>query len=196
MIILLIVAAVLIAFFAIEGYRHGIIRRLFEFLGLIGVFFLASRVGNWLAPQLSENLPISSKVAFFTAWVLVIVLGILLVRLLARAITKLFSFSVIAWVDKGGGFALGAAFGGILASCLMILILALPIDEEFRAELRAHPGAGTLLWIAPTLYDGIMTVLPGDDFAELMDDYIEPQAKAAVEDVKAFFLEREAEAEQ
>ena len=196
MIVILIVAAAIIAFFAIEGLRHGVIRRLLELVGLIAVFLLASRAGDWLAPRLADVAPISSKVAFFVAWTLVIVLGIIAVRLLARGIAKLFSFSIIGWLDKGGGFALGAAFGGIIASCLLILLLALPVGEDFRMEVREHPGAATLLWVAPAVYDGLMTVLPGDNFAELVDDYLEPQARAAMQEVKAFFVEREAEDEQ
>jgi uncharacterized membrane protein required for colicin V production len=196
MIVILVVAAAVIAFCAIEGLRHGIVRRLVEFLGLIAVFLLASRSGGWLAPRLSDVLPISPKVAFFCAWILVIVLGIVLVRLLARGIAKLFSFSIIGWLDKGGGFALGAAFGGVVASCLLILLLALPVSDDFRIQVREHPGAATLLWIAPAVYDGLNAVLPGDSFAELIDDYLEPQARAAVQEVKAFFLEREAEDEQ
>jgi uncharacterized membrane protein required for colicin V production len=194
-IFILIVAAAIIAFFAIEGLRQGIIRRMVELVGLIAVFLFASRLGGWLAPKLSQEISISPKLAFFCAWTLVIVLGILAVRLIARGIAKLFSFSIVAWIDKAGGFAFGAAFGGIVASCLLILLLALPVGDDFRQDVREHPGAATLLWVAPAVYDGLCTVLPGDSFAELVDDYLEPQARAAVQEVKAFFLEREAEDE-
>lgn len=187
----LILAGVLMLWSGIEGYRHGVIRRVVEIVGLILVFLLASRLAAFLEPELAERLPISNKVAFFASWTIVLIGGIWATRLLARGLSKLFSFSVIGWLDKGGGFVLGVAFGAILASTILILVLALPVGDDYRREIRENRWSNALLWVAPSVYDGLCTVLPGDSFRELVRDHIEPTAREAAEEIKAFFLDAE-----
>ena len=46
MTILWIGIAILLAWFAIEGFRHGVVRRLVELFGLVFIFLFASRLAG------------------------------------------------------------------------------------------------------------------------------------------------------
>jgi len=187
--IALAAAAGIMVWFGIEGYKHGVIRRIVEIVGLILIFVFASRFAAALRGPLVEAFEISDRFAFFGSWILVLVLGVIAVRLLARIVSKVFSFSIIGWLDKGGGFVLGAAFGGILVSCLFILLLALPLPDDFQEELRENPLSSGMLHFAPAVYDAGCQLWEGDRFATLLEDVLEPGAQRALDQLKAFLEE-------
>jgi len=189
MLVIYIAAAAIVLWFGIEGLRHGVVRRVVEVVGLIAIFLFASTLAGALRPHLVGAIDLSPRAAFFTAWVIVLVGGVVLTRILARGVAKLFSFSIIGWLDKGGGFLLGTLFGCILVSCLMILVLALPVSGDLKAEMRDDPPSSFLLHLAPAVYDTASDFWNGDKFSELVDEVLEDNAREALDHLRAFLLE-------
>lgn len=194
--VIYLAAAIIVLWFGIEGLRHGVVRRVVEIVGLLAIFLFASTLAGSLRPHLVDAVDLSPRAAFFLAWVVVLVGGILLTRLLARGIAKLFSFSIIGWLDKGGGFLLGTLFGCILVSCLMILLLALPLPDDLKAEMRDDPPSSFLLHLAPSVYDSASEIWNGERFAVLVDEVLEPNARQALDHLRAFLLEITADGEE
>jgi uncharacterized membrane protein required for colicin V production len=184
-----IASAVIVLWFGIEGLRHGVVRRVVEIVGLIAIFLFASTLAGALRPHLARAIDLSPRAAFFTAWVLVLIAGIVVTRLLARGVAKLFSFSIIGWLDRGGGFLLGTLFGCVLVSCLMILLLAIPLSNDLKAELREDPPSSFLLHLAPAVYDTASEIWHGDSFGQLVEEVLEPNAREALDHLRAFLLE-------
>jgi len=101
--LLVAVSVALLALFLILGLKVGLVRRLLEFLGLVGSFFLASGVSPAVGRALSGGTDLSLKVAAIIAWVVLFLAGLLLTRWLAGLISKIVRISVLGWIDRIGG---------------------------------------------------------------------------------------------
>lgn len=185
MVILWIALAMLVVWTTIEGFRHGIVRRVVELVGLILIFFFASALADALEPVLVEEIGLEGRVAFFAAWVVVILGGTLGVRLLAVLAQKAVRLSITGWIDRLGGALLGAVFGVFLSSCALILITRVPAGREVERSVREEPLAEFVLEFAPSVYDAVRGVWDGERFFELIDDEVKPRAKDAVEQIQS-----------
>lgn len=185
MAVLWILAAIAIGVSVIEGFRHGVVRRVVELVGLVAILLFASRLSAALEPWISDNFDLSGRAVFFTSWAVVIVGGLIGVRLLAIVLQRAVRISLVGWLDRTGGAVLGAAFGLILVSCLFIVALALPLGDDVKDEIRHGPVASQLLHVAPSVYDVLSEMWDGQDFFELIDEHVEPAARKAVEKLEA-----------
>ena len=176
-----LVAALVVVWSAVEGFRQGVVRRVVELVGLLVVFVFASRLAELLEPVLRDELGLEGKVGYFASWVAVIIGGVVLVRLAQ----KMVRFSITGWLDRAGGAVLGAAFGAVIVSCLLVLLLALPVGDDFKRELRDDPLAGGMLHLAPSVYDAVDGLWQGEGFFEMIEEYVEPRVKGAAEKLEA-----------
>lgn len=175
---------VLVVWFTIEGLRQGVVRRLVEVLGLIAVFLFASRLAGDLEPVLHDNWGMPARVAFFGSWAVVIVGGVVAVHLLAKLSQKIARLTIAGWLDRAGGAVLGAVFGALLASCALILVLAVPVEDDFKRELREDELAGPVLNLAPSIYDLARQAWDGQDFFGMIREHVEPAARGAAEQIR------------
>lgn len=184
--VILIGAAAVLLYSGIEGARHGVVRRAVEVVGLLLIFLFASQLADAVEPWLAETTGMSGRAAFFGSWTVVLVGGVVGVRLLATTLGKLARFSIVGWLDRTGGFVLGVLFGAVLVSCLLIGVLALPVGDDLKQDLREAPTTGILLGVAPSVYDAAARVWDGERFRDLVDEHLEPTARGAVRGIKAF----------
>jgi membrane protein required for colicin V production len=106
-----IAAAVIVTAATVEGVRQGVVRRVVELVGLILVFFFASRLANLLAPELDGLFGMDSSAGFYASWAVVLIVGVVAVRLVASGLRKIVHLTLVGWLDRMGGGVLGMAFG-------------------------------------------------------------------------------------
>lgn len=174
--VLWVAAAVMATVATVDGLRHGVVRRVVELVGLVLVFLFASRLADLLVPHLDGRFGMSASTAFFTAWVVVLIGGVVGVRLAASGLRKVVHLTVVGWLDRLGGAVLGLTFGLFLASCLFVLVRALPVSDELRAEMEESPEASLVLNFAPSVYDAGREVIGGERFFDMIRDHVEPAA--------------------
>jgi uncharacterized membrane protein required for colicin V production len=145
---LLIVAAVIVALFALVGLKEGVIRRLVEILGALLTIVLTARFAAKLTPAVIEATGWDEGPTLLTAWVALIIVGLLLSRLLAVALSKAFRLTVMAWVDRVGGLVCGALFGLLVAS-VFVNVVALVGGDRLAGSLRENPTGRFVLGRPP-----------------------------------------------
>ena len=177
-----IAAAVIVTATTVEGVRQGIVRRAVELVGLILVFILASRRAGLLAPELDGLFGMNASGAFYTAWAVVLIGGVVAVRLVASGLRKIVHLTLVGWFDRVGGGVLGLAFGLIIASCVFVLTLALPIGDSVREEMEENPMAALLLNLAPAVYDAGREIIGGERFFDMVREHVEPAANRLRDD--------------
>lgn len=185
MIAIWILLGLVVAACAIDGFRHGVVRRFVELVGLVAVFVFASTLASALEPELVGRVGLGARASFFLSWIVVIVGGLLLVRLAAALAQKAVRLSITGWIDRTGGVVLGLAFGALICSCILVVILALPVDKGVKREIRDQPVASALLHLAPAVYDGLRGAWKGERFFELIEEHVEPAARGAAEQIRA-----------
>lgn len=178
-------SGIVVTWFLIEGVRQGVVRRIVELFGLVLVFVFASRLAGDLQPILHEKWGMAERAAFFASWGVVLVSGIVLVRLVATLSQKLVRLTITAWLDRIGGAVLGALFGGVIVSCLLIALLALPVGDEFKTEIKQDEVASRLLYLAPSVYDALSGLWDGEGFFSMIREHVEPAARGAAQSIRA-----------
>lgn len=175
--VLWIAAGVIVAVTTVEGVRQGVVRRAVELVGLVLIFVFASRLSDLVAPRLESWLGIGQAAAFYSSWAVVLIGGVVLVRLLAAGLRKVVHLTLVGWLDRVGGGALGLTFGLVLVSCLFLLVYTIPVTEELRAEMQDSEPAEFVLHFAPTLYDVVIDLVGGEHFFDMLEEHVGPAAE-------------------
>lgn len=179
------VAAALVAWFAIEGARDGVMRRLVEIVGLVLVFVFASRLAGDLEPILHDSWGLPARGAFFGSWLVVLVGGVIAVRLVAKFSQRIVRLTITGWLDRAGGALLGGLFGAILASCALVLVVSMPLDDDFRRTVREDALVGPVLNLAPAVYDVAREAWDGPGLFEMIEERVGPEVREKAERIKA-----------
>jgi membrane protein required for colicin V production len=183
--IVLAALVLLVALVAVQGWRYGVVRRALEVAGLLAVLLFAPRLADALRPRLASLLHVEPHWGFVLAWVLILLAGLLVVRVIAAAVAKLLDISVVGWLDHFGGAVLGAAFGLVLASCLLLALLASRVDDRLKRQVLTHPVTAPLVHVAPAVYDVTRAVWGGASLGDMARVHLEPALDRATSEVKA-----------
>jgi membrane protein required for colicin V production len=175
--VLWIAAGVIVVATTVEGVRQGVVRRAVELIGLVAIFVFASRLADLLAPRLESWVGMDGSAAFYTSWVVVLIGGIVVIRLVATGLRKIVHLTIAGWLDRIGGGVLGLVFGLVLASCLFLLVTFLPGTEDLRDDMRASEPAEMLLHLGPSLYDAASEIVGGERFFDMLEEHIQPAAE-------------------
>ncbi|MFO7610792.1 MAG: CvpA family protein [Candidatus Krumholzibacteriia bacterium] len=160
------IAVAIIAFFALWGFKDGVVKRLVEVAGAVLTVILTARFAARVTPTVADKIGWSEETALLVTWVAMIVVGLLLSRLLARLIGKAVRLTVLGWVDRTGGAACGAALGMIVCSVALLVLGALPGGQELQAKYRNDAVGAFIIDTAPNLARQARLVA-GDRFDEL-----------------------------
>ena len=111
-----IAIVVLVLFFAVKGFMHGVVKEVLGLIGLVGGVYLASRYGLETGAYLSENVyAVEGKSITFIIGFMVFLIGFWLSSLVVSAM-------ILALTNKNGiGF--GRRFLGFLAGGLKIFLI-------------------------------------------------------------------------
>lgn len=112
----------LIAVYALLGYRSGLIRRVIGFIGLYGGLYVAGYTGHAALPVFRQGFPFVEPAdgriyLFFGAWVLIVVL----VEVVATLYNQEVQVSLVALNHTSGAFV--GALTGFIAAVLAWIIL-------------------------------------------------------------------------
>lgn len=148
------VVLVVLALFTLLGWRAGLIRRVLELFGLVLSLVAAGWGMPYAGDLLAEKTGLAPGPADVVGWILVFVVCLLLTRLLAQLVSKTIQATILGWIDRVGGAALGLAGGLLVGSVLLMAAVHLP-GGEARAEVIAeeplldfvHQAAPTLLGV-------------------------------------------------
>ncbi|HZK25783.1 MAG TPA: CvpA family protein [Oscillospiraceae bacterium] len=166
----------IVVFFAIVGWQKGLVRQLFDLLGVIASYFVALRYSNQFVYWLNQYLPLTlwfnQLFPTPTAWG--IDLGAVLIRLVGfallfgavslvfrttgAAVHSIFSLPILDLVNGLGGLLLGAIRGVFLA--LILIGAANLIGTPFLARAVTESAiATTVLAVLPVVYEQMLRLL-------------------------------------
>jgi uncharacterized membrane protein required for colicin V production len=156
-----IVTLGLIAIGAITGGIKGFARQIIELIGLVVSFLVAAVLGSWVAQFLSNNTSIPHAPALVLSFVLVFVAGLVAFHFVAIAAQKLIHTSLLGWLDRVGGAALGLVAATLIVSVLVTIAYDLPLSGEMRRSLDSSTVVNFVQPIAGWLFD--MAIPHGPD---------------------------------
>ena len=151
---------IIVIFFLIDGVRRGLVRQIFEIIGLVAAFVCAYYVGHLFAVRYEGALTISRKFQLVGTSIVVFVVIAIVFHLIGRLLGKIVSVTILGPVDKLGGGMLGALKGVLFASLLCVVCFSLPLPEGFKERLKVDPIAARVHPILPRVYESIVRHSP------------------------------------
>ena len=148
-----------LGFFAFKGFRKGLILEVFKLIGIFGGFLAAAKYFSGGTGILIRQFDMGPNVAAGVSFILIFVLVAGTARFIAGAIKKLMEFSMLGWVDRGGGALFGALKASFIIRSVLLAISFIPGDFSKNLEKKSKfytPMKG----IAPMVYDGIYGMFP------------------------------------
>jgi membrane protein required for colicin V production len=151
-----IVILLIVVFFLVDGVRRGLVRQLFEIVGLIAAFIAAYFIGHALAHHFEGSTRISYPVVLFFFSAVVFVAVVLVFHLMGLALQKIVDVTILSPVDRIGGGAFGVLKGVLFVSLLCVLLSGIPSAEGFRHRLASNRVASVVHPVLPRVYHFIM----------------------------------------
>jgi membrane protein required for colicin V production len=142
----------------IRGYQKGFIVALFSFIAWIAGLVAALKLSAMVAVWLGNTTNIQTKWLPLTAFVLVFILTVLLIRLGAKMIEGIAEFAFLGWVNKALGILLYMTFYGVIFSVLLFFTSQLHLFSK-----QVIDESVTYQWIepwAPELISRLSSVIP------------------------------------
>lgn len=155
-----IVIVVIIFFFLVDGVRRGLVRQIFEIIGLVAAFVGAYYTVHYFADQYHGSPHLAHKGVMIASAIIVFVVIALVFHLIGLLFGKIASVTILAPVDKVGGGFLGALKGILFVSLLCLICFYLPFPDAFKEKLKVDPVASRIYPVLPRLYDSVIRHSP------------------------------------
>ncbi|MEZ4387500.1 MAG: CvpA family protein [Candidatus Krumholzibacteriia bacterium] len=121
------------------GWRAGVVKRLIELAGVLVAVLVTARFAAGLAPWLSRTTGLDDTAALVLGNVLMFVAALVVIRIVAGAVSKFVQWSPLGWLDRIGGALCGVLLGALVASVGLIAVSQAPGGDRVRAAYVQHP---------------------------------------------------------
>ena len=155
-------AALAILIFAARGMREGIVRQVFDLLGWFGGFWSFIVISQWVGAHWQGARP--AVVFGVLRWLVATLAGfavLALFQLWGERIGESVRKSMVGWLDRVGGFVLGAAVGAAVVAAFLVAMLITPWPRQSARVAAAARNTGPLLTGARILLDVDDRFIPG-----------------------------------
>ncbi|MBD3179692.1 MAG: hypothetical protein GF417_08835 [Candidatus Latescibacteria bacterium] len=172
-----IAIGIIFVWFLIAGVRRGLIRQVLEVVGIIAAFICAFYLAHNLALYLKPRIEISYNIATVISAVIIFAGVIIGFHFLGLALRKFISITLLGSFDRVMGGIFGGVKGLLLCSLLLIILMALPLPENFRDRLEEDPVVAVVAPLLPVLFDTVFSTT-GTRFDDVIDSGDELMEKA------------------
>ena len=98
------------------GYKQGLIRTVFSFIGLIVGVVLAGQWSDSLANLLSSD---RAQWAYIVAFAIILIVVLVAANLAGAVLKGFIKFMMLGWLDSLGGIVLGLLVGAIAVAAIL-----------------------------------------------------------------------------
>ncbi|MBQ5957564.1 MAG: CvpA family protein [Bacteroidales bacterium] len=138
-----IIIAIIVVLFGISGLRKGLIREAATLLGLFLGLYVAFHFSDFTADKLQHLWEIDPKYLNLIAFIVTFIVVSILVNLLGRLVARLVKAINLGFLDRLGGFVVGAAKGILICSLLIMLLNVFDdqkiLKDETKQKSRLYP---------------------------------------------------------
>jgi len=146
---------------AITGGIKGFARQVIELVGLGVSFVVAAILASWLAALLGAHTSVPHAPALVISFVAMFISGLVAFHFVAISAQRLIHTSLLGWLDRACGAALGLIAATVVASVLATIALDLPLSDNLRASLDDSSVVAFVQPVAGWLLDLVIPRAPG-----------------------------------
>ncbi|MFC1555955.1 CvpA family protein [candidate division KSB1 bacterium] len=158
------------------GINKGLVKALAGIVGFLAALMIATGFVGVLADKLQDVMGLSNAASYVLAYVVLFFSIILIFKISAHLITKLFEVSSLRWVDRTGGGAFGFMIGGLILSFLFTALSFFSFTDKMLPEREnsfLYPYARDFY---PAIYNVVSKISPAsktfqDISAEILKEH-------------------------
>lgn len=161
----------IIALFAWNGFRNGLIREVFRIVGLVLAGFIAFQYADRFAAIIGSVTNVSEIYLPYIGFALLFILSLIAVHVAVLFLDKLIQLLLLSIPNRLFGSLFGVAKSSLLVSILLIFLagFGFPGQDLKKESLLYAP----ILKVAPASYDIVAKVLPGvKPYRESVERYL------------------------
>jgi len=134
-----LVVAVLFLIFFLRGAWIGFVRQLAAFFALVGSYLLAGQYVDKILPW-TERFVDNPKVTFIVSFAILFVAAALAFTLIGKVLHRFLQITLLGWLDRLSGLALGGVKAAVIASLLyMFLASSLSTTNDLLRKSYSAP---------------------------------------------------------
>lgn len=122
-----LVIALILFGLVVRGWRRGLVREVFDLVGLVLGTFLAFRLSGPVGDFLTDRFGVTSEWSRIGAGIALFAAVSIGLSLVARALSGIMELPGLAVVNRGGGVVFAAGWGVVLLTILIMLVALFPI---------------------------------------------------------------------
>ncbi|MCK4550044.1 MAG: CvpA family protein [Candidatus Krumholzibacteria bacterium] len=186
-----IVVLAVLAWFFIVGVKRGLIQQVLEVVGIIvaflAAFYFAHALAEWIEVKTGADYRLSLAMA-----ALAIFIGIIIgVHFIGAWLKKLFGLTIMGVFDRVVGGLFGGLKGVLVISLVLSVIMILPFPDDVKDGLREDHVTGAIYPVLPTLFDTVVSNIPGgakfEQIARIKDSDAVRDTKKKLDNIKGNF---------
>lgn len=152
-----VVIIVVMLFGAYMGYKHGLIRTLFTFAGLLAGLAIAGQYSDNLADKLS---PSHAQWAAILSFVLILFAVIIAANLVGKVAKVFFKLMLMGWLDTIGGTVVGLVVGAFAIAGLLTIVAEWQWSHTVASSIRDAIGDSSLAKVLIDNFGLVLGLLP------------------------------------
>jgi len=114
----------------LQGYRNGLIKAIISFFSLFIGLVLAFQLAGYLSTQLKLHTKIASHWIPFIAFLMVLIVVMILLRMLTGILQQTAEWLMLGWLNKLLGMILYAFIYGTIMSAMLYFMQVLGVVEK------------------------------------------------------------------
>jgi membrane protein required for colicin V production len=118
----------------LQGYRNGLIRAIISFFSLFIGLVLAFQLAGYVSIQLKEHTKIASQWLPFIAFLVVLILVMILLKMLTGVLQQTADWLMLGWLNKLLGMVLYAFVYCTIISAILYFMQLLGVLEKAKME--------------------------------------------------------------
>ena len=155
-----IIILIILAFFCVKGFFRGFIMEAFTLVGLVLAYIIALREMSALAVVFGKAVDVPPWAATALSFFLIFVVVVVFCRLIAGALRKLLQWTLLGWLDRGGGVVSGLFKGALVASLLALLVTLIPASEGMEKAQKDSFFFQPVRSVAPAVFNFVKRTIP------------------------------------
>ena len=124
-----IAIAIILIFFAFNGFRNGFIEEIGRLISLAGSFILASKFHSLLLPFLEPYIE-TDALKVTIAYLIIFMATIIIISIIIKMLQKFIELVLLGWLDRLLGLLLGLLKGFLIVSLIIFIIQAIPLKLD------------------------------------------------------------------
>jgi len=181
-----IVILAIVGFFLIRGIKSGLVNTLTGVVSFILALIIATGMMSTAAGFLQTYIRMDKEISYIIGYVVLFVGTLLVFKLAANVILKVFTITSMRWVDRIGGGLFGFFIGSMIVSSILVALSFFSFTERLLPERNQSYLYPYTKEFFPVVYNIVVKLKPAAlSFQEISEDILEGKTLDALKKSQA-----------